>query len=251
MLENSLIWPAGADVNAGNWESTLIQDLCPHLTAKSGTSGGTSDGPLSNGTDTPKTLTNLFTSRSDDPALIIPGKEDITLSHNGLHKAIGDLQNRLAELGIEKGSAVSIALPNSLELIAVFLAATWQRGIAAPLNPSYKQAEFEFYIDDLGSALVVVPQGAYKEDGPAIKAAQKYQAAIAECYWNGERVVLDVKEKGKLKDKKEQKLLEAQKDDIALVLHTSGTTGRPKAVSSYVSARTSHVSNSFAGSSHP
>jgi acyl-CoA synthetase (AMP-forming)/AMP-acid ligase II len=97
------------------------------------------------------------------------------------------------------------------------------------LNPAYKQSEFELYIDDLSSAIALVPQGAFAQDAAAVRAARKYNAAIAECYYNGTEVVLDVKEPGKLGGKSAP-LGTAQPDDVALVLHTSGTTGRPKAV---------------------
>jgi acyl-CoA synthetase (AMP-forming)/AMP-acid ligase II len=97
------------------------------------------------------------------------------------------------------------------------------------LNPAYKQSEFEFYIDDLSSAIALVPKGAFAQDAAAVRAARKYNAAIAECYYNGTEVVLDVKEPGKLGGKSAP-LESAQPDDVALVLHTSGTTGRPKAV---------------------
>ena len=111
-----------------------------------------------------------------------------------------------------------------------FLATSWQRGIVAPLNHGYKQDEFEFYIDDMDVALILIPKGSFEKGGSAVAAATSKGTAIAECYWNGESVVLDVKEKGKLAGKDRQEALVAQEDDIALVLHTSGTTGRPKAV---------------------
>ena len=131
-------------------------------------------------------------------------------------------------MGVTPEAAVSIALPNTYEFIVAFLASAWQRGIAAPLNSAYKQEEFEFYIDDLKSAVALVPKGSYSKDGPAVRAARKYSAAIAECYWDGQEVVLDVKDEGKLKGKGNRKVETAQPDDIALVLHTSGTTGQPK-----------------------
>lgn len=174
------------------------------------------------------TLANSLALSSDATAVIIPGSPALTVSYKQLAADILAFQKKLAKLGVSPGSAVSIALPNSYPFIVAFLAASWQRAIAAPLNPAYKQDEFEFYIDDLSSAVVLVPQGL--ADGPAVKAATKYKAAVAECYWNGKEVVLDVKNEGKLKGNGNRTVEQAQPDDVALVLHTSGTTGRPKAV---------------------
>lgn len=177
------------------------------------------------------TLANTFGIDGSATAVIVPGKpQALTVSYKQLNSAVAAFQAKLAKLGITTGDAVSIALPNSYEFIVSFLAASWQRAIAAPLNPAYKQEEFEFYIDDLSSALALVPKGAFEKNTPAVRAARKYKAAIAECYWNGKEVVLDVKDTGKLAGKGNQKIETAQPDDVALVLHTSGTTGRPKAV---------------------
>jgi acyl-coenzyme A synthetase/AMP-(fatty) acid ligase len=180
------------------------------------------------------TLSNSFPQNGDSTAIIIPFKpKALTVSYRELSAQVTSFQQKLAKLGITPQSAVSIALPNTYEFIVAFLASSWQRAIAAPLNSAYKQDEFEFYIDDLKSSLALVPKGSFQQDGPAVRAARKYKAAIAECYWDAQRgeVVLDVKDEGKLKGRGNQKVERAQPDDVALVLHTSGTTGRPKAVS--------------------
>ena len=177
------------------------------------------------------TLSNSFSSTAQSTAIIIPSKpKATTVSYRELSEEVLSFQKKLAKLGVTPQAAVSIALPNTYEFIVAFLAAAWQRAIAAPLNSAYKQEEFEFYIDDLSSAVALVPKGSFQLDRPAVRAARKYNAAIAECYWNGREVVLDVKDEGKLRGKGNRKVEKAQSDDTALVLHTSGTTGRPKAV---------------------
>lgn len=177
------------------------------------------------------TLREAFSKESNAIAVIVPATPDpLTVSYKELATEVLSFQKKLSALGITQGTAVSIALPNTYEFIVSFLAVTWQRAIAAPLNPAYKQGEFEFYIGDLSSALVVVPRGTFETNGPVVRAARKYKAAIAECYWNGHEVVLEIKDRGSLINKGILTVLEADPEDIALVLHTSGTTGRPKAV---------------------
>jgi acyl-CoA synthetase (AMP-forming)/AMP-acid ligase II len=177
----------------------------------------------------PTTLANAFSPSSPSTAVIVPGAPALEVSYQKLTADVKAFQAQLAKVGVSAQSAVSIALPNTYEFIVAFIAASWQRAIAAPLNPAYKQSEFEFYIDDLSSAIALVPKGAFAQDAAAVRAARKYNAAIAECYYNGKEVVLNVKEAGKLAGKSSP-LLSAEPDDVALVLHTSGTTGRPKAV---------------------
>ncbi|MCJ1471112.1 hypothetical protein MMC07_009760 [Pseudocyphellaria aurata] len=177
-------------------------------------------------------MATLKTSINFSPqtsAIIVPHKPDpLTISYPQLLSDVLSFQKRLAALGITPQAAVSISLPNSYEFVVAFLAASWQRAIAAPLNPAYKQDEFEFYIDDLSSAIVLVPRNTFAQGGSIIRAAQKYFVAIAECYWDGREIVLDLKDAGRLRGL--QPLQEPKSEDVALVLHTSGTTGRPKAV---------------------
>jgi acyl-CoA synthetase (AMP-forming)/AMP-acid ligase II len=177
------------------------------------------------------TLANSFSGSPSSTAIIIPEPRSspLIITYAQLSQHVTSLQSRLAALGLAPQAAVSIALPNSYAFVVAFLAASWQRAIAAPLNPAYKQEEFEFYTDDLKSAIALVPRGSVAKDAAAVRAARKYHAAIAECYWDDaiNEVVLDVKSSSNLSP---QPIAHAQPSDVALVLHTSGTTGRPKAV---------------------
>ncbi|KAI5813427.1 hypothetical protein BZA77DRAFT_346335 [Pyronema omphalodes] len=177
------------------------------------------------------TLSNSFCPKSQSEAVIVPNDAaGLTISYEHLNRLIVGFQERLASFGINAGSAVSIALPNNLEFIVSFLGVAAQRSIAAPLNPAYKQSEFEFYIDDIKSALVIVPRGAVKANAPAVRAAARYGAAVAETWWcpRQDKIALELLVPGNLKGS--APVVTAEPDDVALVLHTSGTTGRPKAV---------------------
>ncbi|KAI0851275.1 acetyl-CoA synthetase-like protein [Daldinia vernicosa] len=179
------------------------------------------------------TLQNSINGVDSSVAIIIPSKsKPLAVTYKDLIAECSSFQRKLAAIGITNRSPVSIATVNSYEFIVSFLATSWQRGIAAPLNPAYKQAEFEFYIEDIKSAIVLVPKGAYEANAPSVKAARKFNAAIAECYWDNAKneVALDVKDFGQLKGKAKENVLQPQTDDVALVLHTSGTTSRPKVV---------------------
>ena len=154
------------------------------------------------------TLSNSL-STGTSPAIIIPGSRHVHISADQIRFDTFSFQQQLARLSISSSSAVSIALPNSYEFIVAFLATTWQRGIAAPLNPSYTQDEFEFYIGDLNSALVLVPRGTFERNVPAVKAARRYNAAIAEV-WFDEEVVFEIKELGGLFDRGAEALQNAR-----------------------------------------
>lgn len=169
------------------------------------------------------TLQSAINGDASSTAVIIPSKPNpLTVTYKDLLSECASFQRKLAALGIGHAAPVSIALINSYEFVVSFLATSFQRAIAAPLNPAYKQDEFEFYIEDVKSAIVLVPRGAWDANAPSVKAAKKFNAAVAECYWDSAKgeVALDVKFPGQLKGKSQEKVLKAQPDDVALVLHT-------------------------------
>lgn len=177
------------------------------------------------------TLSDCLSHEVDIPAIIIPRQPTpIVLSHRELRQHVLSFQKNLAAIGITRNDAVAIALPNSLECVIAFLATSLQRAFCAPLNPAYRQNEFEFYLNDLSAALVLVPKGAIAGNGEAIKAARASNTAIAEISWDGYEVTLPNIELRGLAGRAQAGVNIPETQDIALILHTSGTTGRPKAV---------------------
>jgi acyl-CoA synthetase (AMP-forming)/AMP-acid ligase II len=178
------------------------------------------------------TLECCTASVSDTPAIIaVSSKSVLTLTHNVLRTAVSSFQTKLSVAGITTGDTVAVCLPNSAEFVVAFLGTVLQRAVSAPLNSAYKQEEFEFYLEDLKPKLVLVPRGAIFQDLHIIRAARRVGVPMAEVFWasDGATLLLELTEKPH-----PQRIASVQKpqsSDIALVLHTSGTTGTPKAVS--------------------
>ncbi len=165
-----------------------------------------------------KTVRSLIAGGTG-PVLGAPGRPDLT------YEALGDIVDSagrvLAVRGIRPGVPVAIVLPNGPEMAAVFLAVA-SHAVAAPLNPAYTEDEFAFYMDDLGAKLLVTLEG---HDTPARAAAERLGIPIADVA-PGEAAGSF----GFAGDTTESDAALNGADDVALVLHTSGTTSRPKIV---------------------
>ncbi len=173
-------------------------------------------------------------SEHSKPSIIVPGEKGVTLSRSQLEQQSKLLQERLAAASDLTQRTIAVALPNSLELVILFLAITRKRGIAAILNPNNKENEFASYLNDIDPTMVIVSKGAYDADSDLVRAAKRYGSGIAECYWDGQDVVLNTVFQTERMNSEYGYTPNTNPalTDIALLLHTSGTTGRPKAVSS-------------------
>jgi oxalate---CoA ligase len=133
----------------------------------------------------------------------------------------------LRAVGIGRADRVAIVLPNGPEMATCFVAVA-SAATSAPLNPAYKAEELDFYLSDLEARALVLQRGV---PSPAREVAERRRIPI---------LALDVEAGGPAGmfglspelpysgAKNTEGPLEAE--DVALVLHTSGTTGRPKIV---------------------
>ena len=173
---------------------------------------------------TDRTLKDLLASGRDD-AVAIAAHEAPPLTYAGLRALIERTCGTLNDLGIGLGDRVAIVLPNGPEMAAAFLCVA-SAATSAPLNPAYKQDEFEFYLEDLKAKALIVEAGS---ESPALRAAEKLGVALLTL--TPERQV------GAGAFELSGSPLGAairpgpvKPDDVALILHTSGTTSRPKIV---------------------
>jgi oxalate---CoA ligase len=171
-----------------------------------------------------RTLTGLLASARDD-AVAIAAHGAPPLSYAALRALIDRTQRSLNELGIGRGDRIAIVLPNGPEMAATFLCVA-SAATSAPLNPAYKQDEFEFYIEDLKAKALIVESGS---ESPALRAAEKLGVAVItltpEPQAGAGAFGLSGSSTGAA-----ARPGPAEAQDIALILHTSGTTSRPKIV---------------------
>jgi acyl-CoA synthetase (AMP-forming)/AMP-acid ligase II len=154
------------------------------------------------------------------PAIVVPG--GVRLTYRDLREQVAATADGLAQLGVGRKDRVAVVFPNSVEAIVLFLAAS-AVGTAAPLNAAYKEEEFRFYLEDTGARVLVVPPG----HGEAARRALPAGVTLVEARINdGGKLAIE-----STVPRDSTRTASAPDDeDVALVLHTSGTTSRPKLV---------------------
>jgi acyl-CoA synthetase (AMP-forming)/AMP-acid ligase II len=128
-------------------------------------------------------------------------------------------------MNIGRADRVAVVVPNGPEMAAAFLAVA-SAAVCAPLNPGYGEEEFRFYLGDIEAKALMLP---IEYNGVARTVANELGILCLDIHWNGDwpagRFELtDQRSAGHGVD------FTAQPDDLALILHTSGTTSRPKIV---------------------
>ncbi len=151
----------------------------------------------------------------DRPAIKMDG---LVLSYTQLRQAAGRMSALLASLGVEPGDRVGIMLPNVPAFPITFYGALAADAIVVPMNPLLKSREVAYYLGDSGAkALVAWHQFA----GEAAKGAADAGATLITAETPDLAGLLaEVPAAATTPNRHD--------DDDAVILYTSGTTGRPK-----------------------
>ncbi len=158
-------------------------------------------------------------------AIAAPGLEP--LRYGQLRSLVARTVEQLNDLGIGKGERVAIVLKNGPEMAAAFLAVA-AGATAAPLNPNYHAEQFEFYLKDLRPQALIVEGGV---ESPSRGVAERLGIPVLELQPQREIGAgeFSLEAPGGIARAVAQRG-DAGPEDIALVLHTSGTTSRPNIV---------------------
>ena len=171
------------------------------------------------------TLIRMLTGAEDGAvAISAPGRP--ALDYGGLRALVQRTLAQLNALGIGRNDRLAIVLANGPEMATCFISAAC--GVTtAPLNPAYRSEEFEFYLADLQAKALVVE---HDSTSPAIEVAKRLGVRILDLVPGAQAGDFTLRARDAAAGTPAALGGTAQPEDISMVLHTSGTTSRPKIV---------------------
>jgi long-chain acyl-CoA synthetase len=160
----------------------------------------------------------LIDSAENDPDHVAVKLDDAALSYRQLEGATAHITGLLAEHGFSRGDRVGIMLPNVLHFPVCYYGVLRAGGVVVPMNVLLKKREVAFYLEDSGAKLLFAWEG-FAEDAQA-----GAEAAGAEC------IIVEADGFVELVGAAEAvtEVADTADDDTAVILYTSGTTGKPK-----------------------
>ena len=174
------------------------------------------------------TIFDLLAARAsmapDDAAVLAPGRAPLTYA--GLYRQAQGVVVWLNERGIGPNDRVAVVLPDGPEMAVASLSIA-SGATFAPLNLAYRAGEYEFYLSDLKPNVLILGEGV---ESPAVGVAQALGIPLARlaALADGPAGLFTLTGGEGMRAASQEGAV--QPDDVALVLHTSGTTGRPKIV---------------------
>ena len=167
-----------------------------------------------------KIIKNIIEDQNDNN-VALTSESNPPLLYKDLKSFVNKIASQLAGNGISNKDRAAIVLPNGPFMASSFLTLSSYMS-AAPLNPSYKTNEYEFYLKDLNPKIVIVEPNSSNE---VVGVAKNLNIPVCEIKIkkddpSGLFNLFDIESEYQL----------PEENDEGLVLHTSGTTSRPKIV---------------------
>jgi long-chain acyl-CoA synthetase len=161
---------------------------------------------------------SLVASKNRHPDRVALRCGDLRFTFAEFDSAAARVATLLDKAGIEPGDRVGVMLPNTPAFAIAFYGIMYRGAIAVPMNPLLKARDVAYYLSNSAAKALFAPPPTAKE------AASGAEETDAQCW------IVDDAELAKLTaDLPEQGApVQRNHDDTAVILHTSGTTGKPK-----------------------
>ncbi len=162
---------------------------------------------------------NIFRDRFQSGEDFILSPQNTSLAtYQDLERRSALYANRLVELGLKKGDRVIVQVEKSAEALFVYFACLRAGLIYLPLNTAYQRHELEYFVDNADPGLIVC--------SPA-------QETLFNSIFSGPVFTLDENGRGSINENLDAgtatfTTVSCSENDVAVILYTSGTTGRPK-----------------------
>ncbi|MFL5833726.1 MAG: long-chain-fatty-acid--CoA ligase [Solirubrobacterales bacterium] len=157
-------------------------------------------------------------SAAAEPAAVAVRLGELELTYAELDERSARLAAVLREKGLQQGDRVGVMLPNVLEFPISYYGVLRAGGVVVPMNVLLKRREIAFYLEDSGAKLLLAWHGFEEE---AREGAAEAGAELIEVEPQSFARLLAGQEP-------ETGLAATEEGDTAVILYTSGTTGKPK-----------------------
>jgi long-chain acyl-CoA synthetase len=160
----------------------------------------------------------LSASAERDPDKVAMKLDEAELTYAGLDDASARVAAFLRSKGVVPGDRIGLMLPNQLQFPIIYYGILRAGGVVVPMNVLLKRREVDYFCDDPGSRLLL----AWHE------LTEETEAGTAEC--ETELIEIEPDSFAELLDSTDPdpEIHDASESDTAVILYTSGTTGRPK-----------------------
>jgi len=164
-------------------------------------------------------LTNIITEAAGrNPGHVALKLDEIELSYAQLSEASAWFAGVLAAKGVARGDRVAIMLPNVPHFAVCYYGALRAGAVVVPLNVLLKRAEIAFHLRDCGAKLLFAWEGFAGEAQPGAQDAQAEWVLVSSRGFEPPLPAVEPR----------REVADAEPDDTAVILYTSGTTGTPK-----------------------
>ncbi|HFE53443.1 MAG TPA: long-chain fatty acid--CoA ligase [Bacteroidetes bacterium] len=167
-------------------------------------------------------LESVVAEHADQPALVF---REHTVTYARFSEAVNRLARALVDLGVQRGDRVALMLPNIVQFPVAYYAILRAGAAVVPINITYKQNELRYILEDSEAKGIIAWEGFVSTVVAAVDSLDQCSVEI----FLGDRIPSGAHSYVRLQEKSEPlaEPVETSDEDVAVILYTAGTTGRP------------------------